>query len=255
VRFQLGKKLLMTAVAVMFMALGTGRAEAASGVIMTTPGSFTLVQGNTISVDIHENSGSNAVNAVQMSLSYTPGAIEVVSVDGTGSAFDGQSAGSAGGGVVTISRSKSGASLTGDQTVAHVIVKAVGLGWTNMTLTSGSLTSSDNQANVLVTSNGTTMATICVTTPRPGGVASTTTVSPAPASEPTETPAAPVPTSSSATDSGAGAGSGDGSATSSLPDTGATSVGAGAMGLGALGFTARAWYRSRRSLRQSFNRK
>lgn len=261
-RSQIAKKLLVAAMAVMFAGFGlSGNAAAASGVLSCTPGTFSLVTGSTIVLDLHEDSGSNPVNAVTLNLNYPADTVELESVDGTGSAFEVQSSNAGGGGTISIVRSSSD-SVTGDQRVARLTFKGTNLGMARMSLAGGSsLMSSDTNKDVLATSVGTTMATVWVVSPRPGGnVGSTTSVGSVPAGETPVTAATPIPSSTStptqntgstqSSDTG-GAGGGSGSG---LPDTGAAGMVGGAMGLGTLGYGVRAWVKSRRSLRDALKR-
>jgi LPXTG-motif cell wall-anchored protein len=227
-----------------------GKAWAGSGVLTATPATFSLAQNSTLYVDIREDSASTPVKAVEVDLNYPTQSLEVESIDTAGSGFDVQQVNSVGGGEVRIVRSAS-TPLTGDQRVARILVKGIGLGQSKITLGAGSsVTGSDGQ-DVLVTSLGFPMVTVGVTTPFASAPkADATSVQSAPADDNAATPVQPAATSAS--NAPAGSGSGDTAASTSksgaLPDTGAADTVGGAIGLVAIGYTGWLWKRSRKNL-------
>lgn len=232
-------------------------ALAGSGVFTATPATFSLAQGSTLYVDLHENSSSTPVKAVEIDLKYPTQSLEIESIDTAGSGFDVQQVNTIGGGEVRIVRSAS-TPVTGDQRVARILIKGTGLGQSKLTLDAGSsLTSSDNQ-DVLATGLGSPMVTVGVTTPFASSPkADTTTVTPVSGDESTVTPAQPATTSANSSTS-AGSGAGNAGAVTSksgtLPDTGAVNTIGGVVGLVAIGYAVWMWKRSRTNLRRSFTR-
>jgi hypothetical protein len=250
VRLKLTHKLGIITLAALMAGLGTvGNALAGSGVFTATPGTFSLAQNSTLYVDLHENSASTPVKAVEFDLKYPTQSLEVESIDTAGSGFDVQQVNSVSGGEIRIVRSAS-APVTGDQRVARILIKGTGLGQSKITLDqSSSLSGSDGQ-DVLATTLGAPMVTVGVTTPFASAPkADTTSVNPAPADESATTPAQPAATSSTPDSNG---GSGDGTTATSksgtLPDTGAVDTVGGAIGLAAIGYTVWLWKRSRKNL-------
>jgi len=251
VRLKFTHKLGIIAVATMVAGASlAGNALAGSGVLTATPATFSLAQYSTLYVDIHENSASTPVKAVEVDLNYPTQNLEIESIDTAGSGFDVQQVNTVNGGEVRIVRSAS-APLTGDQRVARILVKGTGLGQSKITLDqNSSLTGSDGQ-DVLATALGTPMVTVGVTTPFANAPkADTTSVSSAPVDDNATTPVQPAsPSSTSSTVSGSGAGDATGTSKSgTLPDTGAVDTVGGAIGLVSIGYTVWLWKRSRRNL-------
>jgi hypothetical protein len=75
-------------------------------------------------VQVRENSGTTAVNAVQANFSYPANLVDFVSIDTTGSAFDIDAPSSGGSGQVSIARGLASTSVTGDKLVATVTFKS-----------------------------------------------------------------------------------------------------------------------------------
>jgi hypothetical protein len=91
----------------------------ASALYLTPDGSGTLAAGSTLTVTIHENSGTTAVNAVQANLSYPTDKLKFVSANGNSGAFAIAAPTSGGNGKVAIARGST-TPLTGDKAVATV---------------------------------------------------------------------------------------------------------------------------------------
>jgi hypothetical protein len=111
-----------------------------------TPANGTYAIGNTLSVTVYENSGSNTVNAIESDLTYDDTILEYSSVSNTTSAFSEAISTSGGSGTVSIARGTTGA-LTGSQIV--VVVNFTVLATTNSTAitfanTSGIVSSTSN---------------------------------------------------------------------------------------------------------------
>ncbi len=104
---------------------------AGSATLSLVPSSGSYNINDVFTVTVHEDSGAEAINAVESDLIYDAAKLQYVSIDANTSAFDLSANSSAGSGIVKIARATSGAPLTGDQTVISVTFKAlVGSGTT-----------------------------------------------------------------------------------------------------------------------------
>jgi hypothetical protein len=96
--------------------------------VYLSPSSMTVGPNGTVTVQVRENSGTTAVNAVQANFSYPTSLLAFVSIDGTGSAFGTAAQGTGSAGQVSIARGTSCSSgctsVTGDQLVAIVTFQA-----------------------------------------------------------------------------------------------------------------------------------
>ncbi|HEU4966496.1 MAG TPA: cohesin domain-containing protein [Candidatus Saccharimonadales bacterium] len=156
-------------------------AYAASAMLYLSPSSGTVINGNTLTVDVRENSGTEPVNAVQANMSYPASLLQFVGITSS-SAFSVAAQNSGGSGTVQIGR---GAlpSVTGDQLVATVQFKALASsGAAAISFTGGSsVVSANTNANIM--------------TSYPGGSFSLSAPAPAPTPSPTPAPAPSRPPS------------------------------------------------------------
>src|SRR3569833_2031028 len=115
---RVGHILSILASAAMLM-IPAGHAWAASATLYLSPSSGSVANGDTISVGIRENSGSQAVNGVQANLTYPASLFDVANIISS-SAFSIVAQNSYGNGSIQLGR---GAlpSVTGDQLVATVV--------------------------------------------------------------------------------------------------------------------------------------
>jgi hypothetical protein len=181
-------RLLLAIAAVAVTAtLLSGHAQAASASLYFSPGTYSVQNGNLVTVNVYENSGSEPVNAVQANFSYPTSGLEFMYITSS-SAFGiaAQSTGS--GGTVQIGRGAM-PNVTGAQLVATVTFKAVASSGTATLAFSGgsNVVSANTNSNIMTSS--------------PGGAVTLT--SPPPATTPAPTPitrnTAPNPSTSSAT--------------------------------------------------------
>jgi hypothetical protein len=107
-----------------------------------TLSSQSATQGSTFSVTVHENSGTDTVNGVQVSLTYPTDKLSYSSISYAGNAFNVHASESSGGGSVKLSVGKTPPPVSGDQVVAIVNFQAVASGTANIafgcSLSSGS---------------------------------------------------------------------------------------------------------------------
>jgi hypothetical protein len=97
--------------------------HAASARLYLSPAASTVYNGQTFTVSVREDSGSEPVNAVQANLSYPANLLQFVSVSGS-SSFGVAAESSGGGGSVRIARGAQPA-VTGDKLVASVRFKVL----------------------------------------------------------------------------------------------------------------------------------
>ncbi len=119
------------------------------GRLYLTPASGSLTNGNTLVITIREDSGSDAVNAVQANLTYPATRMQFQSIATAGSAsspFTTVMQSSGGGGNVTIGVGLLGSSVTGNNIVATVTFTLISTGAAavNFTVDSGIARSSDS---------------------------------------------------------------------------------------------------------------
>lgn len=100
------------------------KAAAGTATMSLSPASKTLNQGESFTVQIREDSGTEPVNAVQANLTYDANMLDFVSIDDTGTAFGFPLDESGGGGSVKIARMSIPDSQTGDQLIATVTFTA-----------------------------------------------------------------------------------------------------------------------------------
>jgi chitodextrinase len=127
-----------------------------SATLTLSPATSNVALGNNIAVTIRENSSTVEVNAVEADLVYDKTKFQFVSIDTSTSPFNLVAQAVGGNGTVTIS---SGATTvqTGQQTVAIVTFKAIGLGSSAVTFANTSvIVESTNHTDTLGTTTGAT---------------------------------------------------------------------------------------------------
>jgi hypothetical protein len=147
--------LLGTAAAIALLpVLITSNGAQASGTatLSMSPASTSVLPGNNFVITIHEDSGSDSVNAVQANLSYSSNLTFVAITSTPDFSIDAQSSG--GGGSVKIGRGTT-TPVSGDHEVAQVSFKASGSGTATVSFAAGSavVRSSDNSAEALTFTN------------------------------------------------------------------------------------------------------
>ncbi len=148
------RPLLVLILVVLFASVGARllfHSFAAGDSLSLVPASSTQNVGSNFTVVVHENSGTDAINAVEADLTYDQTKLQFVSLDTSTSAFDLSATGSGGAGSIKIARAKSGTNLTGDQIVASITFKALATGTTPVTFdaTSAIVTGAATPVNVL----------------------------------------------------------------------------------------------------------
>ncbi len=127
-------------------AVGSGTASVASSAVMpapltgelyVSPSSGSYAVGATITVTIHEQSLTEAVNSVGAKLTYDPTLLQYVSSNVTGSPFDTAVQNSGGSGTVQIGSFNSSGSTTGDQLVATIAFTALAAGGAGLIFVTG----------------------------------------------------------------------------------------------------------------------
>lgn len=136
--------------------------------VYLTPAAKTYPVNTTFTVQVRENSGTTAVNAVQANFSYPTNLLQFVSIDTTGTAFTTIAPSSGGSGQVSIAQGIIG-SLTGDQLIATVTFKTLTTGGTAaMAFTSGTaLLNSTTNTDILGSLSATGGASFLVDTVPP----------------------------------------------------------------------------------------
>jgi hypothetical protein len=106
--------------------------SAATASMYLSPSSQTVTQGSTISVTVHEDSSTDTVNGVQVSLTFPADKLSYTSVTYTTSAFNIQTGAAGGTGTVKFSVGKTPPPVSGDQIVAVVNFQAIATGTANV---------------------------------------------------------------------------------------------------------------------------
>ena len=104
--------------------------------VSPTGGSFAL--NTSFIVTVHEDSGTDAVNAVEADLTYDQTKLQFVSADISNSAFDNGLNPTGGSGIVKFSRAKNNSTHTGDQVVGAVTFTVLSTGSTSLTFANSS---------------------------------------------------------------------------------------------------------------------
>jgi hypothetical protein len=222
---------------------GQALAGAVAGEMTLSAPSTSLTTGQTVTLEVRENSGTAPVNAVQANVTYPADKVELDSIDSSASAFDIKADERNVGSTVFVARGKSGAVLTGNQSVTKLKFKATAAGTAKISFADGTtiVRSDDNTALPV------TMGSLTLTLKSPA------TPTPTPTPKPTATPVAtatPKPTTTpvaTATPTPVVGGAGDDQDPTTLPQTGAEALG-GIAGVGAIAYAGRAWYLSKRDV-------
>jgi len=130
----------------------TAAASSSSGTMYLTPASGTVSRGGQLTFDIHENSNTSPINAVQADFSYPTDKFQFESISGASSAFGlaAQDSGDSGHLVIVRAINPGSAGLTGDHIVATVTLKVTGSGSASVTPAGGSvLLTAASSTNVL----------------------------------------------------------------------------------------------------------
>ena len=166
------KRVVSLAIVTLLLAMPlsvTRSAHAASASLYLSPASSSITNGSTFSVSVRENSGGDAVNAAEISLTYPADKLDFVSISSS-SAFGIVAANSGGGGNVNIDRGATPA-VTGDQLIATVRFKAkVASGSAAVNFASGKVISEANTQNIVTSMKG---ATYTFKAPAPSAPADT----------------------------------------------------------------------------------
>ena len=128
---------------------------AGTATIALSPASLSVNHGDNFTVEIRENSNTEAVNAVQANLSYDDSKLAFVSIDATGGAFNLQFESTGGGGSIRIGRAST-VDRTGNQLVAKVTFTArLNPGATTVSFTAGTaIVRSSDATDILGSSIG-----------------------------------------------------------------------------------------------------
>ena len=147
----------LTVLAVLQSRQPVGRAAGTASMSLS-PATLSVNHGDSFTIEIRENSGTEPVNAVQANLTYDDSKLDFVSIDGSESAFPFPFEEIGGGGSVKIARIITGGSVIGNQLVAKVTFTAsMNPGITAVTFASGTalVRSTDNNDILGSTSGGT----------------------------------------------------------------------------------------------------
>ena len=124
--------------------------------IYLSPASANPGVGQTVTVEVRENSGATAVNAVQANFTYPTARLQFVSISADGSAFPVQAENSGASGQVKIARGTT-TPVSGDQLLAKVTFKVTATGSAPLDFNTGTaLASSTTHGNVLGATTGAT---------------------------------------------------------------------------------------------------
>ena len=151
---------------------------AATGLLKFVPSTTTVGVGSTVKVAVWENSGTDAINAVEADVRFDPTKLEYISFDDTGSAFGIAAATTTGSGSINIARGRSGglSAVTGEQLVTTLTFKALTPGSAQLSFaTSSALVRSSDNINVLVSTTPTILSLADTAAPSvPTGLAAPT---------------------------------------------------------------------------------
>jgi len=185
--------------AVSFLALGQALA-AGSATLSISPSSGSYKKGSDFSIVVHANSGSAAVNAIEVGLSYNTSLIDYVSAS-IPDTFGFNKNITQVGTPICITVATLGSTMTGDQTVATVNFRAKAAGTVNFSFINSantcyngspgsSILDASNQQNLWngQTSAGSITITDPTTTTTGGGTTTTTTTTSTPTTTTTSTP-------------------------------------------------------------------
>lgn len=136
------------------------RIYAASGSLSFAPSMTTVNIGDTVTVAVRENSGTDLVNAVEADVRFDATKLQYVSLDETGSAFGIAAATDVSTGALNIARGRTGglAPVAGDQLVTTITFKALAPGSVALSFASSSaLVRSSDNVNVLASTTPVTL--------------------------------------------------------------------------------------------------
>ena len=133
--------------------------HAAADSLYLTPTPQTVIYGATISETIHEDSGTDAINAVQANLSYPASQLKVLTISAVTGWSEAQNDTSTPGTILFAAfPSPAGATLTGDQAVATVVFQVIGLGTPTVSFGGGcALIRASDTTNILSSTVGATI--------------------------------------------------------------------------------------------------
>jgi hypothetical protein len=120
--------LIFLGVAIGLASWQTVRVRAASGSLFLTPVTQNISVGSTLSVAIHEDSGTEPINAVQVKLNYPTDKLTYSNTSYSGSSFDVHASEVGGSGVVNLSVGKTPPAVIGDKLVATVNFQVIASG-------------------------------------------------------------------------------------------------------------------------------
>jgi len=201
------------------------------------PTATTITKGQTVVVQVREDSGHDMINAVQANVVYDADDLSLSSVDVEASAFNIAAEQTTATGLVRIARGKTGAPLTGSQTIAKLTFTAKNTGSADLSFGEGSVVVNSQ-------SNESIGAALVPTSLTINPAAATPSATPAPSHTPSPTATPSVKPSASPSASPKPS-TGD---PQTLPETGAV-VFSSTIGLGAIGYGAHEWLRSRGHLK------
>lgn len=113
------------------------------------PLEVSLKTGDTLDVQIRENSYGNTVNALQANVSYSDTLLQFNSADTTGGAFTTTVQNTGGSGLFQLGVAVLGGSVTGDQLVGTIHFTALASGTASLTFATGSgIASADTNTNI-----------------------------------------------------------------------------------------------------------
>lgn len=185
-KFQIVRSVQAVVVIAVVATLMTGLIRmtyAVSGSLTFTPSSGSGTVGSTLTITLHENSGTDAAIGVDTVINYPASLLSFVSAS-TVAPFSVGPPDSTGSGTVQIVRGAY-SGVTGDQVVSVLVFNVLAAGNATVSLGPSSISSASGNSNLLTASPSSTYS---LTAPATGGG------SPTPAPTPTPTPATPVPT-------------------------------------------------------------
>jgi len=146
-----------------------------TGTLTLSPATSSVSLGANLTVTIVENSGTTSVNSVEADLTYDQTKLQFVSIDTSTSPFNISALASGGSGTVSVA-SATATPVTGQQTVAVVTFKAIGLGSTPVAFASTSgIAESTNNTDFLGSTTGATYTINDTIAPSvPSGLTATT---------------------------------------------------------------------------------
>lgn len=180
-----------------------------TGKLKLSPATTTVASGANATFEIREDSGSTLVNAVQANLKFDPSKLQYIGADSANADFPLNAVTSTGNGTVKLTRALNGGdpAVSGDKLVTTVTFKLLAAsGSTPLDFDDGSIISTTDGQNALVSTSGSTVTvtggTTTTPTPTPSATPTATpytTVTPAAGGNTTPTPNSATPTPDTAT--------------------------------------------------------